>query len=398
MIQLKLWLKQNGISMNSLGKKEVADAINKESSTITNVLKLRQQLSKSSVKKYQAMQNAVCNDGRCRGMFQFYGANRTGRWAGRIIQLQNLVRNEMPDLAEARELIRQGDDDMINLLYDNVPQVLSELIRTSFVPKHGYLFYVADFSAIEARVLSHLAGETWRMDVFKNNGDIYCASASAMFHVPVEKHGINGHLRQKGKVAELALGYGGSVGALKAMGALDMGLMEEDLLPLVDLWRESNPNIVMYWRKIDEAVKMAIKQHSSFRVGPINICYKSGMLFILLPSGRHLSYVKPQIGKNRFGSESVTYMGMDAQKKWTRIESYGARFVENITQAISRDILANAMKTLSQHFICGHIHDELIIECPTTTSLKEICMHMAQPPEWMPGICLRADGYIVNVK
>ena len=360
---------------------------------IGKVLSLRLQSAKSSVKKYQAMENSVCDDGRCHGMFFFYGANRSGRWAGRLIQLQNLPQNHMPDLEEARDLVKQGDYEMLSLLYDNIPNVLSELIRTAFIPKPGYKFVVSDFSAIEARVLSHLAGERWRSEVFETGGDIYCASASKMFGVPVVKHGINGHLRQKGKIAELALGYGGAVGALKAMGALDMGLTEDELQPLVNSWRASNPHIVEYWWAVDDAVKTAIKHHIPTSVGDLQFYWKSNMLFIRLPSGRRLSYVQPKIGVNQFGSESVTYMGMDSQKKWSRIESYGPKFVENITQAISRDVLCNAMSNLKDLFICGHVHDELIIEVPKDTDLQQICDVMGQTPSWLPGIVLRADGY-----
>lgn len=394
--QMKAWLSENNLETDSLGKKAVAEMIKTAPEYLAEVLSLRQQLAKSSVRKYQAMQNAVCADGRARGMFMFYGANRTGRWAGRIIQLQNLPQNHMEDLAEARELVRQGDYGSLEMLYDDIPDTLSQLIRTAFVPKTGYKFYVADFSAIEARVLSHLSGETWRSEVFRNNGDIYCASASAMFHVPVEKHGINGHLRQKGKIAELALGYGGSVGALKSMGALEMGLTEEELQPLVDAWRQSNPHIVQLWWDVDSAVKMAVKQHIRTETHGIRFMWKSGMLFIHLPSGRNLCYVKPRIGENKFGGESVTYEGIGSTKKWERLESYGPKFVENIVQAVSRDLLMNAMKTLSHCFICGHVHDELIIECKEDVSLDVLCQQMARNPEWMPEILLRADGYVTD--
>ena len=395
-VQMKAWLSENGVETDTLGKKAV-DALMKDAPDgICDVLELRQQLAKSSVKKYQAMANAVCDDGRARGMFQFYGANRSGRWAGRLIQLQNLPRNEMPDLAQARELVRQGDYDSLEMLYDDIPDTLSQLIRTAFVPKPGYKFYVADFSAIEARVIAHLAKESWRADVFKNGGDIYCASASQMFHVPVEKHGVNGHLRQKGKIAELALGYGGSVGALKAMGALEMGLQEEELQPLVDAWRASNPNIVQLWWDVDDAVKTTVKMHTTAETHGIKFSWRSGMMFIHLPSGRRLSYVKPRIGQNKFGGESITYEGVGATKKWERLESYGPKFVENIVQAISRDLLMNAMKMLSHCFICGHVHDELIIECKSEVSLDQLCKQMARVPDWMPGILLRADGYVTD--
>lgn len=392
-MQMKQWLSDNGLEMDSLGKKEVAQAIKTAPKELAEVLQLRQQLSKSSVKKYQAMQNAVCEDGRARGMFQFYGANRSGRWAGRMIQLQNLPQNHMPDLEQARGLVESGNYDAMELLYDDIPDTLSQLIRTAFVPRPGMKFVVADFSAIEARVLSYLAKENWRKEVFANNGDIYCASASAMFGVPVEKHGVNGNLRQKGKIAELALGYGCSVGALKAMGALDMGLSEEELQPLVDSWRAANPNIVRFWWEVDRCVKDTVKNRVPTETHGIRFRYQSGMLFILLPSGRQLSYVKPRMGENRFGGESVTYEGVGGTKKWERIESYGPKFVENIVQAISRDILAHSMRTLSHCFICGHVHDELIIECSMGVSLDVVCEQMGRTPDWIPGLPLRADGY-----
>lgn len=393
-VQMKAWLAENGMETETLGKKAVAELMKNAPESLAQVLALRQQLAKSSVKKYQAMEDAVCDDGRVRGMFQFYGANRTGRWAGRIVQLQNLPQNHMGDLAEARELVRQGDYDSVEMLYDDIPDTLSQLIRTAFIPKPGYKFYVADFSAIEARVIAHLAGESWRADVFKNGGDIYCASAEQMFHVPVKKHGVNGHLRQKGKIAELALGYGGSVGALKAMGALEMGLSEDELQPLVDAWRASNPNIVQLWWDVDAAVKTVVTMHTTAETHGIKFSWRSGMMFIHLPSGRKLCYVKPRIGQNKFGGDSITYEGVGSTKKWERLESYGPKFVENIVQAISRDLLMNAMKTLSHCFICGHVHDELIIECREDVSLDELCKQMARVPDWMPGILLRADGYI----
>lgn len=392
-MQMKQWLSRQGIEMDSLGKKEVAKLIGEVNGELKEVLQLRQQLAKSSVKKYQAMQNAVCADGRARGMFQFYGANRSGRWAGRIIQLQNLPQNHMEDLEEARGLVRNGDYAALSMLYDSVPEVLSELIRTAFVARDGYKFVVSDFSAIEARVLSWLAGERWRTEVFVNNGDIYCASASAMFGVPVEKHGENAQLRQKGKIAELALGYGGSVGALKSMGALEMGIAEEELQPLVDMWRQSNPNIVRFWWDVDRAVKNVVKNRTQEEVKGIRFYYQSGMLFIKLPSGRQLSYVKPRMGENKFGGESVTYEGVGGTKKWERIESYGPKFVENIVQAIARDILSFAMQTLSHCFICGHVHDELIIECSKDVFLDAICEQMGRTPSWATGLVMRADGY-----
>jgi len=391
-VQMKGWLSDNGVQAESLNKKAVKALISDSEDHIADVLYYRQQLAKSSVSKYTAMQNAVCADGRARGMFQFYGANRSGRWAGRLIQLQNLPQNHMDDLEEARNLVCDGNFDALEMLYDNIPNVLSELIRTAFIPKPGYKYIVSDFSAIEARVLSFLAGEQWRVDVFKAGKDIYCESASQMFGVAVVKNGINGHLRQKGKIAELALGYGGSVGALKAMGALDMGLSEDELQPLVNAWRSSNPHITQLWWDIDAAVKKAVMYKTSVQSHGFRIYYKSGMLFIDLPSGRRLVYVKPRMGTNQFGSDSVTYEGINTGK-WTRIESYGPKFVENIVQAVSRDILAYAMKTLSHCFICGHVHDELIIECSPDVSLSAVCEQMGRTPPWISGLLLRADGY-----
>lgn len=393
--QMKQWLSGRGVETESLGKKDAAGMIADRDmdEEVAEALKLRLQLAKSSVKKYQAMRNAVCRDGRARGMFQFLGANRSGRWAGRIIQLQNLPQNHMEDLEQARGLVKNGDYEALSMLYDSVPNVLSELIRTAFVAGDGNKFCVADFSSIEARALSWLAGERWRMDVFVRNGDIYCASASAMFGVPVEKHGRNAELRQKGKIAELALGYGGSVGALKSMGALEMGLKEEELQPLVDSWRTANPNIVRFWWDVDRAVKKAVKQREPSVLRGIRFECRSGMLFITLPSGRRISYVKPRIGENRFGGESVTYEGVGGTKKWERIKSYGPKFVENIVQAISRDILCYAMRTLSHCRICAHVHDELIIECRKDASLEAICEQMGRTPPWAEGLVLRADGY-----
>lgn len=392
-VQMKQWLSDHGIEAESLGKKDVAAMIKNTDGDVAIALKLRLQLAKSSVKKYQAMQNAVCKDGRAHGMFQFYGANRSGRWAGRLIQLQNLPQNHMNDLADARELVRTGDYDSLELLYDDIPDTLSQLIRTAFIARPGYKFVVSDYSAIEARVLAYLAGETWRSKVFAEGKDIYCASASQMFGVPVEKHGINSHLRQKGKIAELALGYGGSVGALISMGALDMGLTEDELQPLVDSWRACNPNITAFWWNVDNAVKTTIKMKIPTEVNGIKFLCRSGMLFIKLPSGRTLSYVKPRIGENRFGGESVTYKGIGSTKKWERIESYGPKFVENIVQAVSRDLLCFSMRNLSHCFICGHVHDELIIECSQDVDYKSICNVMSRSPDWMPDILLRGDGY-----
>lgn len=391
--QMKEWLTKHGLEVDSLDKKAVKELLKTAPPELAEVLELRRQLAKSSVKKYQTMQNAVCADGRARGMFQFYGANRSGRWAGRLIQLQNLPQNHMAHLEDARSLVRSGDYALLSALYDSVPEVLSELIRTAFVPRDGYKFIVSDFSAIEARVLSFLAGESWRLKVFAENGDIYCASASAMFHVPVEKHGQNAHLRQKGKIAELALGYGGSVGALKSMGALEMGLAEEELQPLVDAWRTSNPNIVQLWWDVDNAVKTTVRQRLDTETHGIRFRYRSGMLFIVLPSGRQLCYVKPKMGTNKFGGESVTYEGVGSTKKWERIESYGPKFTENVVQAISRDILMYAMRTLSHCFIVGHVHDELIIECSMDVSPDAVCEQMGKTPPWIKGLNLRADGY-----
>lgn len=392
-VQMKKWLADNGLELDSLGKKEVAQAVKSAPKELAEVLMLRQQLSKSSVKKYQAMKNAACKDKRARGMFQFYGANRTGRFAGRIIQLQNLPQNHISDLEQARGLVKNGDYEAMEMLYDDIPDTLSQLIRTAFVPRNGMKFIVSDFSAIEARVIAHLAGEQWRAEVFEKGGDIYCASASQMFGVTVEKNGINGHLRQKGKIAELALGYGGSVGALKSMGALDMGLMEDELQPLVDSWRNANPNIVKLWWDVDRCINKTVKERTATQTHGIRFIYQSGMLFIQLPSGRRLCYVRPRIGENRFGGESVTYEGTGSTKKWERIESYGPKFVENIVQAISRDILFYAIRSLSHCFIVGHVHDELIIECSKDVSLNVVCEQMGRTPSWLEGLLLRADGY-----
>ena len=392
--QMKQWLSDNGLETDSLGKKVVAELIKTAPPHLQTVLELRRQLSKSSVKKYQTMERAVCDDGRARGMFAFYGANRTGRWAGRLIQLQNLPQNHLPDLAAARALVKSGDFDAIKLLYEDVPDTLSQLIRTAFIPKDGMQFYVSDFSAIEARVIAWYAGETWRQKVFETGGDIYCASASQMFHVPVEKHGINGHLRQKGKIAELALGYGGSVGALKAMGAIEMGLTEDELPPLVDAWRQSNPRIVAFWWDVDRAAMEAVKYHHATKTHGILFTYRSGMLFITLPSGRNLAYVKPKVGTNKFGGECITYEGVGGTKKWERLDSYGPKFVENIVQATSRDILCYAMKTLRCCSIVMHIHDELVIEADPRISLDAVCEQMGRTPPWAKGLQLRADGYV----
>ena len=391
--QMKQWLSDNGIETDSLGKKVVAELLKTAPPELAEVLTLRQQLAKSSVRKYQAMEKTVCSDNRARGMFMFYGANRTGRFSGRNIQLQNLPQNHLPDLAEARALVRSGDFDAVELLYEDVPDTLSQLIRTAFIPRDGAQFLVADFSAIEARVIAWFAGETWRQEVFSTGGDIYCASASQMFKVPVEKHGINGHLRQKGKIAELALGYGGSVGALKAMGALEMGLTEEELPQLVDAWRQSNPNIVKFWWAVDRAVMEAVRyKHTTTDYGLTFSC-RSGMLFITLPSGRKLAYVKPKVGTNKFGGECITYEGIGSTKKWERLDSYGPKFVENIVQATARDILCYAMRTLRCCSIVMHIHDELVIEADPRMSLDAVCEQMGRTPPWAKGLLLRADGY-----
>lgn len=391
--QMKQWLSDNGMETESLDKKAVAELLKDAPAELREVLSLRQQLAKSSVRKYQAMENTVCSDSRARGMFQFFGAARTGRFSGRNIQLQNLPQNHLLDLAEARALVRAGDFDAVKLLYEDVPDTLSQLIRTAFIPKDGAQFLVADFSAIEARVIAWYAGETWRQKVFEKGGDIYCASASQMFKVPVEKHGINGHLRQKGKIAELALGYGGSVGALKAMGAIEMGLTEEELPPLVDAWRQSNPRIVEFWWAVDRAVMEAVRyKHSTSSYGLTFSC-RSGMLFITLPSGRSLAYVKPKIGTNKFGGECITYEGVGATKKWERLDSYGPKFVENIVQATARDILCYAMRTLRCCSIVMHIHDELVIEADPSMSLDAVCEQMGRTPPWATGLLLRADGY-----
>ena len=391
--QMKQWLADNGVETDTLGKKAVAELLKTAPPQLQKVLTLRQQLAKSSVKKYQAMETAVCADGRARGMFQFYGANRTGRWAGRIIQMQNLPQNHLDDLSEARGLVRAGNFDALETLYEDVPDTLSQLIRTAFVPQENRKFIVADFSAIEARVIAWLAGEKWRQDVFAAGKDIYCASASHMFGVPVEKHGVNGHLRQKGKIAELALGYGGSVGALKAMGALEMGLSEDELPALVSAWRQANPKIVQFWWAVDRAVMDAVTRKTTTKTHGIVFSARNGMLFITLPSGRSLAYVKPKIGTNKFGGDCITYEGVGGTKKWERLDSYGPKFVENIVQATSRDILCYAMRTLRCCSIVMHIHDEVVIEADRRMSLQAVCDQMGRTPPWANGLQLRADGY-----
>ncbi len=392
--QIKQWLRDNGLELDSLGKEQVAESLKTAPPLLADVLRLRQQLSKSSVKKYAAMEKAVCEDSRVRGMFKFYGANRTGRFSSKIVQLQNLVQNHMSDLEEARDIIKSGDYEAVSMLYDDIPDTLSQLIRTAFVPQNGKKFIVADFSAIEARVLAWLAREDWRMEAFARGEDIYCASASQMFGVPVKKHGINGHLRQKGKIAELALGYGGSVGALTNMGALKMGLTEDELQPLVTAWRTANPNITSFWWAVDKQVKDCVAQHITTETHGIKFIYKSGFMFIELPSGRRLAYVKPRIGVNQFGEDCVTYAGSD--KNESRLNSYGPKFVENITQAIARDILLYAMKSLRNYNIVATVHYEIIIECEKDTSLNYICERMGRTPPWAKGLLLRADGYECN--
>ena len=391
--QLLDWLETQGYKSDSLGKTQVQELIKTAKEPVKSVLQMRLQLSKSSVKKYTAMKNTACSDNRARGMFSFYGASRTGRWAGRNVQLQNLPQNHLPDLSEARELVKYGSFEDIQMLYDDVPDTLSQLIRTAFIPRQGMKFIVADFSAIEARVIAWLAGEEWRMKAFANGEDIYCASASKMFGVPVVKHGENGHLRQKGKISELACGFGGSVGAMKAMGADSLGLSDTELKQIVTDWREASPHITEFWWAVDRAVKKAVKEKTATKTHGLLFSYEAGFLFIRLPSGRRLAYAKPYIGKNKFGGESVTYMGINAQKKWDRLESYGPKFVENCVQGIARDLLMYSMQALSQYFIVGHIHDEMIIECPKDTKLDEICQQMAITPDWAKGLLLRADGY-----
>ena len=391
--QMKQWLADHGLETDTLGKKAVAELIKTAPEPLREVLSLRQQLAKSSVKKYTAMENAVCTDSRAHGMFVFYGANRTGRFSGRLIQLQNLYKNTMPDLAQARALVRSGNYEALSMLYEDIPDTLSQLIRTAFVPQDGRKLIVADFSAIEARVLAWLAGEKWVLEVFEKGGDIYCETAARMFHCRVEKHGENAELRQKGKQATLSCGYGGSVGALKAMGALEAGMTEEELQPLVDSWRAANPNIVRFWWDVDRAVKECVKMRIPTETHGLRFDYRSAMLFITLPSGRRLAYVKPRIGENQFGGESVTYMGVGGTKKWERLESYGPKFVENIVQGTARDILCYAMQTLKNCSIVAHVHDEIIIEADRRMSVTAVCEQMGRTPPWAKGLKLRADGY-----
>ncbi len=393
-LQLKEWFSFNGVDIDTLGKKDVLKLKDEiKDKRLLRVLSIRQQISKSSIKKYQAMQNAKGSDAMARGMFMFYGANRTGRWAGRLIQLQNLPQNHLPDLEDARELVISKDINALEMLYEDIPDTLSQLIRTAFIPRQGYKFIVADFSAIEARVIAWFANEKWRIDAFRNNEDIYCASASQMFHKPVVKHGINGELRQKGKIAELALGYGGSVGALTAMGALDMGLEEDDLKPLVTAWRNASPNIVNFWWAVDKAAKDAIADKKKTYTHGLTFECAHGMLFVTLPSGRKLSYVKPKIIKNKYGGESISYEGIGTQKKWERLETYGPKIVENVVQGTARDVLCNSIKTLRNYRIVGHVHDELIIEVPMGETVEKICSLMAKTPSWCSDLVIRADGY-----
>lgn len=395
-LQLKDWLQQQGIKTDSLSKASVTQLLQTTTGTVHQVLALRQLLSKSSVKKYQAMQKAMCQDGRVHGLLQFYGANRTGRWAGRLVQVQNLPRNSMPDLEEARELVKQGNVPALAMLYDSVPDVLSQLIRTAFIPSKNHHFYVADFSAVEARVIAWLSNEKWRQESFAKNEDIYCASASQMFGVPVVKHGINGELRQKGKIAELALGYGGSIGALKAMGATKLGLTDDELPPLVQMWRNASPHIVQFWWDVDKAAKECIKTHLPRTTHGMKFIYRSGCMFLRLRSGRYLCYPQPKIGINRFGSESITFMGINTVKKWDRIETYGAKLVENIVQATSRDLLAEAMRRLEAtgNTVVMHIHDETVIDAPFNRSLDTMVQLMTKVPDWANGLILNAAGFV----
>jgi len=394
--QLKDWLIENGVEIDSLSKKAVAALADETDGDIQEMLHLRLLMSKTSVKKYEAVMRSVCKDNRVRGMMRFCGASRTGRWSGNILQPQNLPQNHLPDLTLARDIVKDGDFEMLDMTFGNVPNVLSELIRTVLIPKQNHRFIVADFSAIEARVLSWLAGEQWRLDTFRNGGDIYCASASQMFRVPVEKHGVNGHLRQKGKISELACGYGGSVGALKNMGAVEMGVPEDELQGLINDWRNANPHIVKLWTEVGNTAMKAIKEKTIVSLGKLVFMYERGILFIRLPSGRRLSYIKPRIGTNRFGGDSITYMGVSASKKWERLETFGGKLVENIVQAIARDLLASAMMNVANagYDIVFHVHDEIIAEVPDGQgSVDEMCMLMSINPDWADGIPLSADGY-----
>lgn len=394
--QVKSWLETRGVFMDSLTKKAIQTQMKEADGEVLEMLKLRLLLSKTSVKKYQAIDRCVTQEGKVHGLLQFYGANRTGRWAGRLVQVQNLPQNKLADLALARQLVKEGAFETLDLLYDNVPNVLSELIRTAFIPSANHQFVVADYAAIEARVLAWLSGEDWRLRVFEEGGDIYCASASAMFGIPVEKHGLNSHLRQKGKIAELALGYGGSVGALTAMGALDMGMVEDDLQPLVNQWRQANPHIVAFWWAIDQVAKEVLKTKQTQQLYGLTFSYEAGIFFITLPSGRRLSYVKPRLEMNAFGKLGMTYEGMGENRKWTRIDTYGPKLVENIVQAIARDLLAHGMLVLEKagYAIVLHVHDEAVVEVPLgAIDVKKVCDLLATKPTWAKGLPLRADGY-----
>ena len=394
--QLKQWLKENGVEIESLSKKAVKSLADETDGDVSEMLKLRLLMAKTSVKKYEAVIRSVCSDNRVHGMMRFCGANRTGRWSGNILQPQNLPQNHLPDLTLARDIVKDGDFEMLDMMFGNVPNVLSELIRTVLIPKPNHRFIVADFSAIEARVLAWIAGEQWRIDTFKNGGDIYCASASKMFKVPVEKHGVNGELRQKGKISELACGYGGSVGALKNMGAVEMGVQENELQGLINDWRNANPHIVRFWYEVGNAAMKAIKEKTTVPLGKLVFAYERGILFIRLPSGRRLSYIKPRIGTNRFGGDSITYMGINSAKKWDRLETFGGKLTENIVQGTARDLLANALINAANagYDTVFHVHDEIICEVPNGYgSVDELCKLMCIKPEWADGLPLNADGF-----
>ena len=394
--QLKQWLKEKGVEIESLSKKSVKSLADETDGDVSEMLKLRLLMAKTSVKKYEAVIRSVCSDNRVHGMMRFCGANRTGRWSGNILQPQNLPQNHLPDLTLARDIVKDGDFEMLDMMFGNVPNVLSELIRTVLIPKPNHRFIVADFSAIEARVLAWIAGEQWRIDTFKNGGDIYCASASKMFKVPVEKHGVNGELRQKGKISELACGYGGSVGALKNMGAVEMGVQENELQGLINDWRNANPHIVRFWYEVGNAAMKAIKEKTTVPLGKLVFAYERGILFIRLPSGRRLSYIKPRIGTNRFGGDSITYMGINSAKKWDRLETFGGKLTENIVQGTARDLLANALINAANagYDTVFHVHDEIICEVPNGYgSVDELCRLMCIKPEWADGLPLNADGF-----
>lgn len=394
--QLKQWLKEKGVEIESLSKKSVKSLADETDGDVSEMLKLRLLMAKTSVKKYEAVIRSVCSDNRVHGMMRFCGANRTGRWSGNILQPQNLPQNHLPDLTLARDIVKDGDFEMLDMMFGNVPNVLSELIRTVLITKPNHRFIVADFSAIEARVLAWIAGEQWRIDTFRNGGDIYCASASKMFKVPVEKHGVNGELRQKGKISELACGYGGSVGALKNMGAVEMGVQENELQGLINDWRNANPHIVRFWYEVGNAAMKAIKEKTTVPLGKLVFAYERGILFIRLPSGRRLSYIKPRIGTNRFGGDSITYMGINSAKKWDRLETFGGKLTENIVQGTARDLLANALINAANagYDTVFHVHDEIICEVPNGYgSVDELCKLMCIKPEWADGLPLNADGF-----